>query len=81
MSFTSYKYALFVGLAFCVYYLIARVSRGGRPQNLALLVLSFSFYALWDWRWCFLLAGVTMSGFGGTLLLERTKAHRRLVLV
>jgi D-alanyl-lipoteichoic acid acyltransferase DltB (MBOAT superfamily) len=67
MLFTSYKYALFVVVAFCVYYLAARCSHGRRIQNLALLALSYAFYAIWDWRWCLLLAGVTATGFLGAL--------------
>jgi alginate O-acetyltransferase complex protein AlgI len=81
MLFTSYKYALFVLAAFCVYYLVARFTRGGRPQNLTLLVLGYVFYALWDWRWCLLLALVTITGYGGGLLLKHTRTRRRLVLV
>jgi len=81
MLFTSYKYAVFVALAFCAYYLAARLSRGRRLQNLALLFLSFGFYALWDLRWCLLLGGVIVSGFLGGALLERALARRRLILL
>jgi len=81
MLFTSYKYALFVAVAFGVYYLAGRMSRGRRLQNLALLALSYLFYALWDWRWCLLLAAVTASGYLGAALLERAETRRRLILV
>ena len=81
MLFTSYTFALFVVAAFGVYYLAARLSRGRRLQNLALLALSYVFYALWDWRWCLLLLCVTASGFGAGLLLERPRARRRTILV
>jgi D-alanyl-lipoteichoic acid acyltransferase DltB (MBOAT superfamily) len=78
--FTSYTFALFVAVAFCVYYLAVRLSQGRRLQNLALLSLSYLFYALWDWRWCVLLACITVSGYAGALLIERMPAHRGLVL-
>lgn len=81
MLFTSYKYALFVALAFCVYYAAARVSRCRLMQNLALLALSYLFYAFWDWRWCLLLGGVTATGFLAGKLLGGPSAHRRLILV
>ena len=87
MLFTSYKYFVFVVAAFCVYYLVARFSRktrripGVRLQNVALVVLGYGFYAFWDWRWLFLLAGVSATGFVGGLLLRRFAGHRRLVLV
>jgi alginate O-acetyltransferase complex protein AlgI len=79
--FTSYKYAVFVVVAFGVYYLVGRVSRGRQLQNLTLLALSYVFYALWDWRWCLLLAGATASGFVGALLLDRLQARRGLILL
>jgi D-alanyl-lipoteichoic acid acyltransferase DltB (MBOAT superfamily) len=79
--FTSYRYALFVAVAFCVYYVAGRMSRGRRVQNLALLALSYAFYAIWDWRWCLLLAGVTATGFLGALLLARLEVRRGFVLL
>lgn len=81
MLFTTYKYALFVAVAFCVYYLAPRLSRGRNLQNLALLGLSYFFYALWDWRWCLLLLGVTATGFLAGILLDRSQAHRRMILI
>ncbi len=82
MSFTSYKYALFVMVAFSAYYLVARLSPGrARPQNLVLILLGYGFYAIWNWRWCLLLASVTLSGYFGALLIHRTRLHRRLVLL
>jgi alginate O-acetyltransferase complex protein AlgI len=80
MLFTSYKYALFVVAAFCIYYVAAGFSKGRRPQNFVLLVFSYAFYALWDVRWCLLLAGITATGFLGALLLERPRAQRKLIL-
>ena len=81
MLFTSYKFAVFVAVAFVVYYLAGRMSRGRKLQNLTLLALSYVFYALWDWRWCILLAGVTASGFIGALLISRMQARRGLILL
>jgi alginate O-acetyltransferase complex protein AlgI len=81
MLFTSYEYGVFAVVAFAAYNLVTRASRGRLVQNLLLLLLSYIFYALWDWRWCLLLAGVTASGFLGGLLLARLEARRRLVLV
>ena len=36
-----------------------------------------SFYAIWDWRWCLLLAGVTATGFVGALLLGAPRGTGR----
>ena len=72
---------VFVIAAFGLYYLVGRISRGRRLQNLTLLALSYVFYALWDWRWCLLLAAVTASGFLGALLLDRSQARRGPILL
>ena len=69
MLFTSYKFALFVVGAFAVYWTAARLWGSRRPQNVVLLLASYGFYALFDWRWCFLLAGVTGTGLLGGYLL------------
>lgn len=81
MLFTSYEFAVFVVLAFGAYNLAGRLSRGRQLQNLALLSISYVFYALWEWRWCILLAGVTASGFAGALLPGRMQARRGLIVL
>jgi len=81
MLFTSYKYGVFVVAAFAVYYLATRTARGRLAQNLMLLLGSYLFYALWDWRWCLLLAGVTASGYIGALVVDKVHARRGLILL
>ena len=74
MLFTSYKYALFVVLAFCVYYVAARLSsRAAASEPGAARPELRRSTRIWDWRWCVLLAGVMASGFLGGLLLERMR--------
>ncbi len=83
MLFTDYRYLAFLLAAFCLYYLAERLFRGrggARAQNLVLLGLGYGFYAFWDWRWLFLLAGVTLTGYGGALLLARFRSRKTLVL-
>jgi len=43
--FNSLQYALFLPLVFVVYWQLGR-----RGQNLLLLLASWLFYGLWDWR-------------------------------
>jgi len=69
--FTSYRYGVFVLVAFALVWLVVRLARGPRTTTVALLALSYVFYALWDWRWCALLAAITASGFLGGLWLGR----------
>ena len=85
MLFTSYKYGIFVFVAFAIVWLVARYVRSPRANTTLLLVLSYGFYALWDWRWCLLLAAITASGYAGGLWLgvsrERRPQRLRLALL
>ena len=84
MLFTSYRFALFAVGAFAAYWIAGRLSRSRHPQNVVLLLVSYGFYALFDWRWCFLLAGVTGTGLLGGRLLSGwagTRRPRRLVVL
>jgi alginate O-acetyltransferase complex protein AlgI len=83
MLLTSYKFGLFVAVAFSAFYLAGWIWRRGRFRldNWALLVFSYGFYAIWDWRWCLLLIGVTETGLVAGLALERWPRRRKLVLV
>lgn len=71
---------MFVVLAFALSWVAARLLRGRLAQNLVLLVLSYPFYALWDVRWCLLLASVTATGFAGSLVLNRVASRRSVIL-
>ncbi|RYZ94046.1 MAG: MBOAT family protein, partial [Sphingobacteriaceae bacterium] len=54
MLFNSYGYAIFLPVVFLLYWFIAR--NNFRWQNIILLIASFIFYGLWDYRFLFLLA-------------------------
>ena len=77
MLFTSYRYGVFVFFAFALVWLAARHVRGSRANTVLLLLLSYGFYALWDWRWCLLLAAITVSGYAGGLWLDAGRARPR----
>ena len=70
MLFTSYKFGVLVVVAFAAYWTAGRLSRSRLPQNVVLLFFSYFFYALFDWRWCLLLLGVTVTGLLGGYLLD-----------
>ncbi|MFB6457223.1 MBOAT family O-acyltransferase [Chitinophaga sp. Hz27] len=53
MVFNSFEFALFLPIVFILYWLVARSSL--MIQNLILLVASFVFYGMWDYRFLFLL--------------------------
>ncbi len=60
VTFNSVQFACFFALVFPLYWALGRHRT---PQNLLLLVVSYAFYAFWDWRFLFLLAGTTVIDF------------------
>ncbi len=59
MTFNSLQFALYFALVFPLYWAL----RTRTLQNLLLVAVSYSFYAFWDWRFLFLLAGTTIVDF------------------
>lgn len=53
MIFNSLEFALFLPLVFFLYWFV--VKKNLNAQNILLLVVSYYFYACWDWRFLFLL--------------------------
>lgn len=53
MLFNSFEYAIFLPLAFILYWLIG--SEKIRLQNILILISSYIFYGFWDWRFLFLI--------------------------
>lgn len=55
MIFTSYTYVAFLAAAFLIHWMLPRGAR--KPF---LIAASYVFYASWDWRFAFLLLGVSI---------------------
>ena len=72
MTFNSLQYAAFLPVVLVVYWRLSR-----RPQNVLLLIASYVFYGLWDWRFCGLLALSTVTDFTVGRLLEQQEDDRR----
>lgn len=53
MLFNSVHFALFLPLVFLLYWFVTK--RSLKHQNLLLLISSYYFYSVWDWRFMFLL--------------------------
>jgi len=53
--FTSYTYVVFLIAAFVIHWMLPR-----RAQKPFLILASYLFYASWDWRFCFLLLGLSV---------------------
>ena len=48
MLFNSFAFALFLPIIFCFYWIIP--STRIRAQNVLILIASYVFYGMWDWR-------------------------------
>ncbi|OGU30150.1 MAG: acyltransferase [Ignavibacteria bacterium GWA2_35_9] len=61
MQFNSIDFAIFLPIVYFLYWLVFNKSL--RLQNLFLLFCSYFFYAWWDWRFLFLIIGITVVDF------------------
>jgi alginate O-acetyltransferase complex protein AlgI len=77
MIFNSIEYAAFLLLVVLIYWRLGR-----RAQNALLLVASYAFYALWDYRFLGLLVGVTVTDFflARAIAAEEQPGRKRLYL-
>ncbi len=80
MLFPTSAFAFFFLAVFLAYWYVFRQSR---QRRVFLILVSYFYYALWDWRACFLLLAVTAANYGFALWLGSVKDHlkRKLVLV
>ncbi len=76
MSFISISFIVFLPIVFSLYWLLKRLHNW---QNFCLLVASYVFYGLWDWRFLSLIFISSISSFLSGLFLERIW-FRRLVV-
>lgn len=75
MLFNSLDFAVFLPLVFILYWLV--FARSLNRQNLFLLVVSYVFYAWWDWRFLSLIALSTVVDYIVGLQLAKTAVPRR----
>ena len=75
MQFNSVTYAVFLVLAFGVYWALAR--KPVRAQNLFVLTASYVFYGWWDWRFLSLIVVSSFADFFVGRALGRTEDTRR----
>ncbi len=73
MLFPTIDFAIFFGLVFVVHWLLNPFPK---QWKLFMIGASYVFYGWWDWRFVFLLAGVTVAAQAGTLLIHRFEEER-----
>ena len=73
MLFNSIEFAIFLPLVFLLYWF--DLKKNNSKQNLLILLVSYVFYAWWDWRFLFLLAFSTFLDFFSGLKIEQAKSQ------
>lgn len=61
MAFNSVAYALFLPIVFLIYWYV--LPRKSMVQNVFLLIVSYTFYACWDWRFLSLIIFTTVTTY------------------
>lgn len=72
MLFPTFSFAFFFLAVFLGFWYVFRKKT---ERTLFLIAASFLFYALWDWRFCFLLALSAAANYGFGYLVGATKEH------
>lgn len=80
MLFNSFDFGFFLVIVYIVYWTIGTKRR--RNQNVLLLVASYLFYGLWDWRFLALLVASSLLDYYAGKAMESTvhQARRKLYL-
>ena len=73
MLFTSFDFAVFMLTVFVIYWFASKGSYN--LQNIVLLIASYYFYSLWDWRFLLLLIASTIIGYCTGYMIYRAKTH------
>ncbi len=71
MLFNSIEFAVFLPIVFILYWFVFQ--KNIKKQNLLILLVSYVFYAWWDWRFLFLLAFSTFLDYYSGLKIEEAK--------
>ncbi len=74
MFFNSVPFVAFFAIVYTLYWGV----RKHRAQNVVLLLASYVFYAWWDWRFVFLLAGTTLVDFFAVKQIEASEGNEKL---
>jgi alginate O-acetyltransferase complex protein AlgI len=78
--FNSFDFGLFLIITYGVYWLIGAGNR--KAQNIFLLIASYFFYAVWDWRFLGLLVSSSLVDYfaGISIAATPSKTSRKVIL-
>lgn len=78
MLFNSLTYAIFLPIVFAIYWLLWKNMRW---QNVVLLLVSYVFYAWWDWRFLGLLVGMSLVSWCCGLLVTKSQMPKLWMII
>ena len=76
MLFNSVEYLIFLPIVFLAYWAIGRFGNL-KSQNGLLLIASYFFYGLWDWRFLFLILASTVVDYLVGLAIHREQSQQK----
>jgi alginate O-acetyltransferase complex protein AlgI len=77
MNFVSVEFAAFLA----VVYMLHWSCRYAGARKWLLTIASYVFYAVWNWRFCFLMLFVTVNAFAAGQMLARATGRRRTAML
>ena len=85
MIFNSIQYGLFLPIVFILYwfvfgYAMSRCKRQTLLQNIFLVLISYVFYAWWNWRFLGLLVGMSLLSWLTVQYMHRNNNRRKLMM-
>jgi alginate O-acetyltransferase complex protein AlgI len=73
VNFISVGFAVFLAIVYALHWRC----RGADSRKWLLTIASYVFYAVWSWRYCFLMLFVTANAFAAGQMLGRVQASRK----
>ena len=77
MNFVSFEFAVFLAVVYVVHW----SCRDTGIRKSLLTIASYGFYAVWNWRFCFLMLFVTVNAFAAGQMLARATRRRRTAVL
>ena len=74
MTFNSLSYFIFLPTIYLLYWLVFKKSK---YQNILILIASYFFYGLWDWRFLFLIFASTVVDYFVGIAIENNSINRQ----
>src|SRR6187551_1034913 len=69
MLFNSFEFLVFLLIVFFIYWFL--VAKNLKLQNIFLIIAAFVFYGWWDWRFLFLLVGISLIDYLTGINIEK----------